>query len=277
MLFLLLVANAKAACEARTTTADLVGAMRAAEASYVAMDLDSFRSATAQANAILPCLSEVLTPVDVAAYHRMEGLDAYAAQDTIRTMSAFVAATAIQPGFALPSTIAPAGNPLDAIYQLAKSQIPAIPETLSPPAGTLVYVDGDRGTARSTKREAVLQLASMGGEVLWTGLVAADTPAPDWSAFGQAVAAADVGMETSTTHKRKPTIPLAIGAGGLALGSGALYGLAAMSRARFDDPATSMDTIEGLRSTTNAEVYGSIGAGVLALGLGALAAVSVTW
>lgn len=249
------------------------------------MDLEAFRAAREQADAALPCLVEILTPPDAAAWHRLAGLDAYLAQDTHRTLSAFRAAVSIQPAFNLPSTIAPEGNPLANVYGMARNQPAGAAAALAAPAGTLVYVDGARTTARATERQTLVQLAAASGEVLWSGVLLPEAPAPNWSAFGpspdSAVLTAPAGGVGSpapaATVRRRPTVPLAIAAGGAALASGTLYALAAASRSEFDDPATSLDDVEDLARTTNTLGYSAVGAGVLALGLGAVAVVTVAW
>ena len=123
------------------------------------------------------------------------------------------------------------------------------------------------------------------GEVVWSGVVARGAANPDWSAFVPApvaVSADTTGSRPASTTgrgnpRKKPTIPLAIAAGGAAAASGILLGLAANSRAEFDDPATPLSDVEALAGTTNALGYSGIGAGVLALGLGAVAVVTVAW
>ncbi|MDP2313552.1 MAG: hypothetical protein Q8P41_11650 [Pseudomonadota bacterium] len=279
---------AQAACPSRTTAADLASAVSAAEIAYVGMDLDAFRVAREQADAAIPCLVEILTPPDAAAWHRLAGLDAFVTQDTLRTLSAFRAAVSIQPAYKLPSTIAPEGNPLANVYAMAANQPMGAVAHLTTPAWTLAYVDGARAPARATQRQTLVQLATSDGEVLWSAVLLADAPAPDWSAFQrEAETTAVVTASTSTAlptaapkatkKKHKPTLPIAIAAGGAAAASGVLYGLAASSRAEFDDPSTSLDEVEGLAGTTNTLGYSAIGAGVVALGLGAVAIVTVAW
>jgi hypothetical protein len=286
VLILLVLSMAKAACPARSTTADLSAAVVKAQSIYVAMDQDGFNAARAQADALLPCLGELLGPEDAAAYHRLHGLDAYLAEDRLRTLSAFRAAVAIQPGFVLPSTLAPVGNPLYAVYQEARGQPPGAVEPLTVPTGALAHVDGLRTLSRPMEREAVLQVSASSGEILWTALLPAGAPAPNWEAIVPGVSAGATSAAVPPPNEAPPvegprprrlTLGVAIGAGGAALASGVLYGLATASRARFDDPATSYEDVEGLRSRTNAQVVASAGAGVVALGLGSVALVSLRW
>ncbi|MDP2307765.1 MAG: hypothetical protein Q8P18_17200 [Pseudomonadota bacterium] len=275
-MLLLFATLAHAECPGRTTTADLSSAVTAAETAYLAMNLDAFQAARTQADDAIPCLAEFVSPPDAAAYHRLIALDAYVAQDNPRTLGSFMSALAIQPGYVLPSTIAPQGNPLDAIYQMARIQPPGRTAALVAPAGAVTLVDGARSANRPTERPTILQLGAGTGEVLWSGYLPADAPNPDWSAYSPAPASA-LPQEAPKHARRSPAVPFAIGAGGGALAGGALYALALAGRAEFDDPATPLEELDGIRARTNGEVYAAAGLGVLALGLGTIAVVSLQW
>ena len=282
MLLVLLLSQAHAApCQGRTTTADLSTAVTAAETAYLAMNLDAFHEARKQADDVIPCLLEFVSPPDAAAYHRLIALDAYVAQDNPRTLGSFMSALAIQPGYALSSTIAPQGNPLDAIYQMARIQPPGRSAALVAPAGSVTMVDGARAANRPTERPTIVQLGAGTGEVLWSGYLAADTTNPDWSAYTPAepvaLPEAKADGAASVRTRRSPALPLAIGAGGGAIAGGALYALALAGRAEFDDPATPVGELDGIRARTNGEVYAAAGLGALALGLGTLAVVTLKW
>ena len=92
---------------------------------------------------------------------------------------------------------------------------------------------------------------------LWPG-----TPLPDWPA--------DMLPPGRAEHPWR--VPLLATAAGSAVVSGTLYGLAALSHARYEDPATPRGQLDGLRSRNNGLLVGSAGAGGLALGAAAGAA-----
>jgi hypothetical protein len=67
--------------------------------------------------------------------------------------------------------------------------------------------------------------------------------------------------------------PLLLGAGGLALGSAALWGVSLGTRATFDDPATPYEDLAALQGRANATGYAAQATTIAALGLGAFAVV----
>lgn len=276
-MFLALVAAAAAACPQATTSADVAANVAAAEAAYVAMDLDAFRAAWLRADAALPCLGEVLPPPDAAAWHRLSALDAFIGKNPTRTSAAFRAALALQPAYNLPSTLAPEGNPLAKAYADARAQPPGPPSPLPTPAGTTAYVDGTRAVARVADRPAVVQLVSASGAVLWTSVVPANAEAPDWSAFQPASAPAPLVVAAAPAPKRSPTVPLLVATAGTTVASGLLFGLAGATRQEFDDPATPLDEVSGLARRTNTLGWSAVGVGAAALGLGVATAVTVVW
>ncbi len=278
----LLASLALAACPAPTTTAHLSQAISAAESAYAQMDLDAFKAARASADSTLECLGETMTPPDAAAYHRLVGLDAYIAHDSVRTFAAFRAATTLQPAYTLPASLAPPGNPLEAAYQDARSASAPTARSIVAPPGTLAYVDGTRTTLRPADCPTLLQLVASTGEVLWSGYLLPRAADPDWTDFGLPARAAPApvalaGVAVPARKRSSPTLPLALGAGGAALASGVIYALALSSRAEFDDPETHQEDLAALRARTNGLVYGASGVGVVAVGLGAVAVISVAW
>ncbi|MBW2257179.1 MAG: hypothetical protein JRI25_21645, partial [Deltaproteobacteria bacterium] len=74
---------------------------------------------------------------------------------------------------------------------------------------------------------------------------------------------------------RRLSVPLLVSAGAVAAASGGLYAAARTSRARFDDPETAFEDLDGIRRRTNTLETGSQVAGVAALGMGVAAFVVV--
>jgi hypothetical protein len=166
--------RAQAACP--STAADVLQAVNAAEASFSAMDAGSFGTARDQALTLLSCLTEPLAPMDAAALHRVEGFAAFLAMDEPGALASFTPAVRLQPGYALPSTIAPEGSPLASLYRAASSASVGEPGPLFA-AGVQVRVDGLAATALHPSQAAVLQVLGADGAVSWSGyLHAAQEP-----------------------------------------------------------------------------------------------------
>lgn len=283
-MLLLLGARALAApCPIPATALDLGAGLSAADAAYAAMDAEGFAARRDEARAALDCLAEPLTPMDVAAVHRLEALDGYLARDEVRTFSAYRAALAAQPAYRLPSAIAPAGNRLATLYEQAKAAGPPQRVAVAMPPDTQLFVDGVRAGDRPTDRPAVVQLVGADGRILDTAWLGVEAPLPDWSSFAPSPpaeeASAPLPAAPVAPARHGPSLPLLGGAGLSALAAGGLYGWALASRGEYDDLAQAHTTEElGIvRDRTNALVYASAGAGVAFAGLGALAVWSVTW
>ena len=274
-MIVLLFATASATCPTPMRTDELLADLSRAESAYVAMDLTAFQSAADAARAALPCLIDTLLPPDAAAYHRFVALDAYVQQDSAGTVAAFRASSAIQPAYVLPATLAPQGNPLEALWQAAKNQPSAPGIVLVPPIGHFALVDGARASVRPVDRPAILQLTSSDGAIRWTGWVAAGASAPDWSGFGAPMPEEQIAVEGRLSATRRPTVLLAIGAGAAGALAAGLYGGALASRAEYDNGP--LDDADALRARTNGLVYGAGGIGVVAVGLLTATLLTVEW
>ncbi len=226
----------QAACEVRSSTADLAAALNAAAAAMVAMDFPGFVENRNRAQDALHCLGERLTAVDVAAFHRVMALDAYLDQDPEGTVASFRSALATQPGFTLPASFALPGNPLHDLFQQAREQGAGASNAIFPPAGTVIFVDSLLGTSRPVERPAILELQAADGSLLWTGYLPTGAENPDWTQLELQIPTAPghlSGVKLSTVG---PSVPLLVAAGGTALAAGGLYAVAyGMSRS-YRDP-----------------------------------------
>jgi len=166
-LLLLHAPTAHAACPA--TAADLATAVNASESAFSAMNIQTFGQARGEAIEMVDCLEEQLPPANVASLHRMQAFASFVAQDDSNTLARFRSALALQPGYRLPSSIAPEGSPLQILYQQAHQAEPSASLPVRPPNGTSLYVDGQLATAAPTERPFLLQVFASDGSVSWTG------------------------------------------------------------------------------------------------------------
>ena len=265
-------------CAETRTSSDLMVQLEAAEAAYGQLDVDRFRDAMDQARVILPCLDEELTRHTAAELHRFEGLRAFVDRDPEHSTTAFAAARAIEPHYRFPETLVPAGNPVLEDYEAIDPHSSQV-EVLADPIGGRLVLDGRTSNERATSFPTVFQLVLDDGRVsdtayLWPGdavpayekragprVVVA--PPPDPVPGGERGAASVV--------RRGPDKRFLLGAGGALLASGLLYGGAFVVHKRYDDPTTTIDRLNGIRSTNNTLVLASGATAVVGLGLGTTA------
>lgn len=171
-----------AACEQPTTMAGIRADVGAAIGAFAENDGPVFEAAMARVDHGVPCLAEVVLPGDVAELHRAKGLAAFYRQEPDYAIQAFQAALLLQPGYNLPTTIAPQPGPLWTLYDRARSR-PAPPTTPMGAFGVAIYVDGARDGARAPSLPSLLQVQGADGSVLSTQYLLANEGAhldPSW-------------------------------------------------------------------------------------------------
>ena len=279
MTLILLLAQWTAAagpCQAATSSLDLADRMQAAEHAFSSMDIDGFTRARDDAGAVLTCLGEVVNPVDAAAYHRMQALDAFLAEDEARAVGAFAAARHLQPDGTLSESLAPLGNPLRAAWDAA-GLLPETPgEALPRRADVVLYLDGSRAENRPAARATIIQATSPTGRVEATAWLRPADPLPGWTSI-QVVSEKAPARVRSDRERSPATRPLIIAAGASALVAGGLYGGAWVPRGKFLDDATALGDLDGYRVRTNALTVGAGVAGGIALGAGVGAVLTVAF
>lgn len=261
MILALTAAVALAECDART----LAQAVGHAETAFTEMDGDRFGDAVRDARSTLECIADVLSPIEVAGYHRVNALAAFLRQDHTRATLEFRAVRGTQPGYVLPTEIAPEGHPLrtdyDASGQFAEGERFPLPD---PTTGWLL-VDGQRGTNAPGGRPFVLQWVNQDGVVALTAWVDVGSALPAYPKVPVAPPTPVPGPGPSTGR----TVGAAtwVGVGALVVGGG-LYGAAFATRGRYFDAvdAGDRDAIASGHTTTNVLA----GAGVTLLTGGAL-------
>ena len=252
--------SARADCSA--TSSQVADAVRRADDRYLAMDLDGFTGARDEAREAVDCLVIVITPADAAAFHRMEALDAFLAQDDARTIEGFRAVLALQPRHQLPDALAPKGNPLHDLFVEAAKLPPSSTEPVELSGRDQLYIDGVLIAARPTDRPTIAQITDDEGTVkVSTYLLPGE----------------ELGPPPKPRSRRGPSKTLtfaALGTGAVAAG---LYGVAVQSRLSFDDPTTPRSELADLQARTNMAQWGAIGVAVVGTGLGIGAVVSAPW
>ena len=143
------------------------------------MNIEAFEHSRAEALDILPCLEEQLPPANVASFHRMQAYAAFVSQDDTGAIASFQAALGLQPGYRLPSSIAPEGSPLQLLYDRANQATSAPTQPLQPPTDISLYIDGLLSTAIPSDRPYLLQILATDGAVSWSGYLEPGAPLPE--------------------------------------------------------------------------------------------------
>jgi hypothetical protein len=251
---------ARADCDGRTLT----DAVTRAESAFVDMDETTFRTASSDAQVTLDCLSEVLTPVQVAAYHRVRALGAFLGGDHARATLDFRAVLGTQPGYVLPQEIAPVGHPLRADFEGSKQFADAERFGLPAPAEGWLLVDGQRSAQAPAGRPFLLQWLDDDGVVSLSAWIDVGDPVPR---YPQAVAAAPAPAPVPAPVERRGGALTWVGVSTAVVGGG-LYGAAFVTRGRYEAAVDAGDeqAIRGMHGLTN----GLTGAGVALMGGGAV-------
>lgn len=268
MLFILLSQVAWAGCGAPTTPAQIDSTLQEATLAFAAMDEDGFRELALRAEQEIACLSVVLTPAQVAAYDRIDGMRLFTDGDLDGARAAFVAARTLDPRTELSDRIAPEGGKLARMYAEAKDAPSSTTETVDVAAGNTAWVDGTAGAERPTAVVSVVQIGRADDKlafskvlrprealVLPTNLqppepVAEETPAPT-------VPVAPVAkVERTPAKKGNAATPLWVATGVSALAAGGLFAASVYTNLEF-----AREPSEATIGLNHGTWYGAVGLG----------------
>ena len=277
------------ACPGLTLGSTLRGAAEQAELAFGATKVPEFQAAISEIESLVPCLMEPVDPDTAALVHRMMGLGAFIERDQDQSRQAFAAARALAPDYAWPEALIPWGHPLLGMYQSLSTEKAKF-ETVAAPAAGWVYMDGRPSEPRPREWPTIIQVSDADGAIQLSVYLWPSDPLPDYGSVSDVIA--PIAPEpvttqestlpitvaaTSTTVRTGPRSWLLVTAGGAAVASGVLYGLASRSNEQYWDPSTSYDDLDAARGRTNGLVLASAGAAGLALGSGVIAFLEVQW
>ncbi|MBM4369249.1 MAG: hypothetical protein FJ102_23760 [Deltaproteobacteria bacterium] len=250
--FLAAWSPAQAACATTYAPAEIESRLAAAEAAYVALDVDAFRAAAEEARLLLPCLAGALAPSVAARVHRVEGLRLYAGGDEAGARLSLLAARIADPSYRFPDELLDPAHALRVAYEAMPGVEGKLSPVPSPRHGTLV-LDGLESRQRPGDHATVFQVLDEARAPLSTTYLRPGDPLPDYA-------------------RRPPSqVPLLVGAGVAVLGAGVLYGLAWSAHDAALDPAdTTLDAagLDALQAQALAFTVASGGALALGVGLG---------
>ena len=181
---------AAVACALPPVSVDTLAAtISDATGAFAGLDLEGFEAKAGMVWKQLPCVSEPMTPIDVADVYKLRALDAFLAQDEPTVGASLTSALKAAPGTTLPASIAPKGHPLKQAFDDASASVTSGatgPEVDLPvPSEARLLVDGQPVLSRSAERAVLLQLLTMDGAVAWTHLVEPSAEVPAYEALSE--------------------------------------------------------------------------------------------
>jgi hypothetical protein len=303
--------------ECPATVPSIVDSLVKAERAFGKKDQAGFATHRDTARRKLECLNEIMTPREVALYHRVQAYGFYLADEKKDTAASLRAARKIDPNFKLWSGFGPDAG----VYAMWKeaaqaSMTGAATIPVSAPGDALVYVDGQRALARPKNLPTLLQLVSLHGGVKSNRYVRTGAEGPSWAraaepepevaavgtavptALGdQPITKAEAGVSTASTsgvaaatrergevklerkgpRLRRTTAPLAL-SGVASAGLGYVLWQTALSREEeFNEPWHEFEYREDLQKRANSMGYAAQTLGLVGGGLVIGAAFTVDW
>jgi hypothetical protein len=268
-----LTGPALAACEDRTAQ-DLMSAVGAAEKAHVTLDVPGLQASAQQAVAAVPCADEVLGRKDAARLHRVVGLDAFTEQQRDLATRAFAAARDADPTYDFPRAVIPEGHPLRTYYTALPLDA-GTSQTVSPPSGFVLRLDGVDSHARPLSWPTLAQVVDPGGQVVSTWYLWPEDPLPD--TLNSAVTAVKVATEptpaapdpitASETAERggKPLRRVALMS---SLAAGGAYVGSWLTLREYNQPGHTDAELDRLFLATNGLTVGAAAFGLVAVGSG---------
>lgn len=243
-------------CPRDIALSDLDVQFDTARLAYEQLETDAFLEGVEGALLELPCLVEPMDAPHAAALHRLTGIHRFTRRDEEAALASLRAARWLDPTYVFPDALLPPQHALRVSYEGMQITDPAGTPLPRPQRG-IILIDGQPANSRPTDRGSVFQLIDPDGPVRLTAYLYPGDATPSYA-----------------LKPRKRTA-LAIAAGSLAVGAGALYGGAWSTRAQFDaTPTSQTDDLKRLQLSTNAMTGTAIGLATAALA-NAIAAIAV--
>ncbi len=252
MLLLFGWTSALAECDVATLQATI----ERAEAAFVEMDENGFAVAAAGARNTLDCLTEPLTPVSAAGFHRMNALEAFLKGDHAKTIVQFQGVRGSQPGYELPADIAPEGHPLRVDFEKSAQFSDASRFPLDEPETGWLLIDGTRSSEAPGGRPFVFQWVQSPGAVGKSGWVDVGAALPTYPVKPEPVVA------PVEPEKKGGSALTWVGVTSTLIGAG-LYGGAFVTRGAYDDAVAAGDEAKIRSSHTTTNLLAGGGAALL--------------
>lgn len=249
MVLVLVASYAWAACDATATPSALDSTIGEALDAYGRRDQDEFLAQARTAGEQVVCLETVLTPKQVAAWDRVEGLRRVSLGDSDAALAAFRAAVRLDPGFSWSDEVAPEGGKVAKAWAKAAGMATSATEGVGKASGgDRVWVDGTESGRRPTEQLAVLQIGPSSTSLDLSVVLHPGDPLPSQ------LSGSGASSRTSSASTNKAVVPLWIATGASALLAGGLYGAAVATNIDFQYAPT-----EGGLTANHVTYVGAIG------------------
>lgn len=271
----LLLAPAAAAqdCSQPASSTDLTRTINDAEATIAALDIAAFKEATDRLDALLPCLDDPVTRNVAAEVHRFLGIRAFADRRLEDAEQMFRAARALEPAYQFPDDLIPPGNPIRTAFEQVEYGEPRFEVTPTPVKGGYLQLDGRTTNQRPLTWATLYQRFDGQGALQDTAYLLPAQPLPAYEVQVGEVPV-EIPYDDPVIERKRPVALLgATVAAGVA--TGVLYGIAGANKAKFSNPATPYEQIDGAADRANAFSLASAVTGTATLGLGV--GVALTW
>ena len=256
-----------AACDQPTSVVELREASRMAEEAFANLDADGLLSQSTLARQILPCVQEIITKRNAAAFHRLMALESFIGNNQARVIAELHASLLLDPGYVFPQSVAGPGHPLLELYKRAETIDDGEAQRIYPPKDGYLMVGGVRNAARYSNVPVIFQAFDAQGEIIKTQYVQPGEANPNWSGNVFGITAEDLGIK----HPLLDARPWYVAGAVTLVASGVLYAVALNQKHEYMDPATPDDQRLGLEDRVNglgtASVITGV-SGVLFTGLG---------
>ncbi|MCB9689045.1 MAG: hypothetical protein H6738_12830 [Alphaproteobacteria bacterium] len=272
-------------CAAPTTVGDLVEAVARAELSVSALDADALSAALEDADGVVPCLAEPLSPDPIARWYRVSAIHLLVSGDDAAAAAMFRAARGLQPAHVLDPTLA------EPIREAWAAAVPGTQTRVLPrPAEGSFAVNGTAATVAPEDRPYVVQWFADDGAIRGTALVGpgqklpfpvapapVPVPVPVPAPAPVVVAPAPAPVPVAEPQRGHASRGLALASLGTAVvAGGAIATAAALQEEVLSSPQPSSE-LSGLVVANRVVGYGAGGAAALAVGLGAGAVIVGRW
>ncbi len=264
-------------CRGGFSEQDLAVRLQSAETALLTAEVEVARKLVEKTRLQLGCLERVIDGVALAGLGYQLAVLAYQDQDETAALRWARMARQAHPQGDWPSYV-PEGHPLRDLVQDEGPPSPtAAPGRVVPPKGGGLFVDGALAEEISGYSEvpAFLQVADLTGRVIESAWIEADRFPPEYVGPPGPPPKAprwwtDEGFDASRTRRapedRAPVLPIAATTG-LAVLSGTLYALSALSVSGLEDAATEAD-LASARTKANTLWVGSLATAAGAVGAG---------
>ncbi len=222
---------------------------------FAEMEVIEFETARNDAHAKVACLSNIVAPLDVALFHRMEMLYAFTQKEKSIFGGHAQAAHLAAPSLSLAGQkLINDGHPIHQWNSFAIEQVIGMPQELAVPKSGLIFIDGTSRDSVPSDLPYLFQYV-VNEQVVLSQFVVLEEGVPVYPFFEDPTIR--FGLEPRYAWVSAGLTTVAMGATGIAY----------VNERRFWNPETSRDDLSSLRTKTNVWTGIGLGCGLTAIGM----------